>query len=98
MKNYPLGATGLMVSRLSFGNAYMESRGDDLFAEKTWRSGKGIIAMKVMGCGELAHDPQAEINFVDGLPFVHSLVIGMRSLAEIEQTLEKSKEKVKIVL
>jgi aryl-alcohol dehydrogenase-like predicted oxidoreductase len=54
-------------------------------AEKAWRSGKGIVAMKVMGCGVLAQDPQDAIRFVDDLPYVHSLCIGMRSLAEIEQ-------------
>ena len=54
-------------------------------AEKAWRSGKGIIAMKVMGCGVLAQNPKAAIKFVDDLPFVHSLCIGMRCLDEIEQ-------------
>ena len=57
-------------------------------AEKAWLLGKGIIAMKVMGCGMLAHDPDTAIRFVDGLPFVHSLCIGMRSLDEIEQNVQ----------
>lgn len=54
-------------------------------AEKAFSLGKGIVAMKVMGCGTLADDPEAAISFVARLPYVHSLCIGMRSSAEIDQ-------------
>jgi predicted aldo/keto reductase-like oxidoreductase len=54
-------------------------------AEKAWRSGKGIVGMKVMGWGTLTNDPQAAISFVAGLGYVHSLCIGMRSTTEIMQ-------------
>lgn len=54
-------------------------------AEKAYKLGKGIVAMKVMGCGTLAHDPEVAISFVAKLPYVHSLCIGMRTLAEIDQ-------------
>jgi len=41
--------------------------------------------MKVKGCSELAHDPEAAIKFVAELPYMHSLCIGIRYLDEIEQ-------------
>jgi aryl-alcohol dehydrogenase-like predicted oxidoreductase len=54
-------------------------------AKQAFRLGKGIIAMKVMGCGTLADDPEAAISFVAHLPYVHSLCIGMRNRLEIDQ-------------
>lgn len=54
-------------------------------AEKAWRLGKGIVAMKVMGWGTLADDPQAAISFVARLGYVHSMCIGMRNVGEIIQ-------------
>jgi aryl-alcohol dehydrogenase-like predicted oxidoreductase len=56
-----------------------------LAAEKTSILGKGIVAMKVMGWGTLAHDPEAAISFVTRLDYVHSLCIGMRNVEEIIQ-------------
>jgi aryl-alcohol dehydrogenase-like predicted oxidoreductase len=47
-------------------------------------AGKGVYAMKVMGCGALASDPAQAINFAARLPYVHSLCIGMRSLDEVQ--------------
>jgi len=54
-------------------------------AEKASDIGKGIIAMKVMGLGALAHQPREAIEHVANLPYVHSLCIGMRNRAEIDQ-------------
>ncbi len=56
-----------------------------LAAQKGWEAGIGIVAMKVMGQGTLAHDPQAAISYVAGLGYVHSLCIGMRNTDEIIQ-------------
>lgn len=47
-------------------------------------TGKGIIAMKVLGSGILSDDPAAAIAFVAALPEVDTLCIGMRSWSEIE--------------
>lgn len=54
-------------------------------AEKAFGLGKGIVAMKVMGCGTLAGDPGSAISYVSDLSYVHSLCIGMRSPAEVDQ-------------
>ena len=54
-------------------------------AEKAWTKGKAIIAMKVMGFGSYADRPKMAIAHVANLPYVHSLCIGMRSQAEIDQ-------------
>jgi aryl-alcohol dehydrogenase-like predicted oxidoreductase len=54
-------------------------------AERAWVMGKGVVAMKVMGCGTLAGDPAAAIAFAAHLPYVHSLCIGMRSARQVEE-------------
>lgn len=55
-----------------------------LAAQNAHQAGKGIIAMKVLGFGALASQPRAAIEHVACLPYVDSLVIGMRSPAEID--------------
>lgn len=57
-------------------------------AERAFKLGKGIVAMKVMGCGTLAGDPETAISFAARLPYVHSLCIGMRGRAEIDQNVK----------
>jgi aryl-alcohol dehydrogenase-like predicted oxidoreductase len=57
-------------------------------AQEAYQAGKGVIAMKVMGSGALATDPQAAISFVARLPYVHCLCIGMRNLKEIQSNLD----------
>lgn len=52
---------------------------------RAWERGKGIVAMKVMGCGALAGDPAAAMAYAAGQPHVHSLCIGMRNGEQIAE-------------
>jgi aryl-alcohol dehydrogenase-like predicted oxidoreductase len=78
----PINPTGYCLPDLSVEGGIEQMM---LAAEKGFNLGKGIVAMKVMGCDTLAGDPETAISFVDRLPFVHSLCVGMRSLVEIDQ-------------
>jgi aryl-alcohol dehydrogenase-like predicted oxidoreductase len=78
----PINSTGYCLPDLSIEGGVEQMMSA---AEKAFKLGKGIVAMKVMGCGTLAHDPEAAISFVAKLPYVHSLCIGMRTQAEIDQ-------------
>ncbi len=78
----PINPTGYCLPDLSVEGGMEQMMAA---AEKAFGLGKGIIAMKVMGCGTFADDPEAAISFVARLPYVHSLCIGMRSLSEIDQ-------------
>jgi aryl-alcohol dehydrogenase-like predicted oxidoreductase len=80
----PINSTGYCLPDLSIEGGVEQMMAA---AEKAFKLGKGIVAMKVMGCGTLAHDPDAAISFVARLPYVHSLCIGMRTQAEIDQNL-----------
>jgi aryl-alcohol dehydrogenase-like predicted oxidoreductase len=61
-------------------------------AEMACTHGKGLLAMKVMGGGTLAKDPAASMRYVARLPFFHTLCIGMRNLAQVEQNLRLLQE------
>lgn len=78
----PINSTGYCLPDLTIEGGVEQMMAA---AEKAYKLGKGIVAMKVMGCGTLAHDPEEAISFVSRLPYVHSLCIGMRSVAEIDQ-------------
>jgi len=78
----PVNSTGYCLPDLSIEGGVEQMMAA---AEKAFELGKGIVAMKVMGCGTLAHDPEAAISFVTKLTYVHSLCIGMRNVAEIDQ-------------
>jgi predicted aldo/keto reductase-like oxidoreductase len=85
----PINSTGVCTSdsRIEDGDVT-----DMLQAvQEAYRAGKGVIAMKVMGCGALAADPRAAISFVTRLPYVHCLCIGMRNPKEIQSNLDLMK-------
>lgn len=58
---------------------------DDMLAaaRQNWDAGKGVVAMKVYGCGTLAGDLRTAFTFAAGLPYLHSLCIGMDDLAQV---------------
>ncbi len=81
----PINRTGVCTpgSRIEDGGVQDMLRA----AQRAWERGKGIVAMKVMGCGTLADDPEAAMSYVARLPYVHSLCVGMRSLKEVEENI-----------
>lgn len=48
-------------------------------------TGKGVIGMKLFGAGVLKQDPQRAIAFAKSIPYVDSFIVGMSSIAEVEQ-------------
>jgi len=52
--------------------------------KKAYDAGKGIVAMKTLGGGNLFKSYSESINFVKDLPYIHSLAIGMKSSGEVE--------------
>jgi aryl-alcohol dehydrogenase-like predicted oxidoreductase len=82
----PLNASGVTTRGAHFEDGGVPEMLDA--AERAAAHGKGLIAMKVMGAGVLANDPASAIAYAARLPYVHSLVIGMRNVAEVEQNLD----------
>lgn len=48
-------------------------------------AGKGVIAMKVLGGGAHVKDPEPALRFVASLPYVHTLCVGMESMAQVKE-------------
>jgi predicted aldo/keto reductase-like oxidoreductase len=51
--------------------------------------GKGVYGMKALGGGNLLHSYDECMDFVLGLPFVHSIAVGMQSVDEVEMNILK---------
>lgn len=56
-----------------------------------YESGKGVYSMKPLGGGNLLHSYDECLDFVLGLPFIHSIAIGMQSTEEVEMNICKFK-------
>lgn len=52
--------------------------------KKAYNMGKGIYSMKPIGGGHLIKDAEEALRFVNDLPFIHSIAIGMQSIEEID--------------
>ena len=52
------------------------------------RNGKGIYAMKVLGCGPLTGDPERAIRFVMDLGCVHAMTIGHTEHEQLRRNVE----------
>lgn len=50
-------------------------------------SGKGVYSMKPFGGGNLLHSYEACLAFVLGLPYVHSIAVGMQTVEEVEMNI-----------
>lgn len=52
--------------------------------ERAHSRGKGIYSMKPLGGGNLLNRYRESMDFVLGLPFVHSVAVGMQAVEEVE--------------
>ncbi|MDO8685668.1 MAG: aldo/keto reductase [Clostridiales bacterium] len=50
---------------------------------KAYGNGKGIYGMKALGGGNLVRNAKENLEFVFGLPFVHSIAVGMKTINEV---------------
>jgi len=56
--------------------------------QRLYDAGKGVYAMKVLGCGSLTDDVEKAFRFVLGLGTVHALSIGTSSLKQLRQNVQ----------
>jgi aryl-alcohol dehydrogenase-like predicted oxidoreductase len=60
--------------------------------EKLYAAGKAVYGMKVLGCGKLARETRAAIQYVLKLGVVHSLVIGTSSKGQLLENVKLVEE------
>ncbi len=68
----------VILVRLNYAGVNMDGPVSDVLplVRRAHAAGKGIYAMKVLGCGELAADPERGIRFALETGCVHALTIG----------------------
>lgn len=57
--------------------------------ERANKMGKGVYSMKPLGGGNLLNSYDECLDFVLGLPFIHSIAIGMQNTDEVEMNIAK---------
>jgi predicted aldo/keto reductase-like oxidoreductase len=55
--------------------------------ETAFSRGKGVYSMKPLGGGNLLHSYDECLDFVLGLPYIHSIAIGMQNADEVEMNI-----------
>jgi predicted aldo/keto reductase-like oxidoreductase len=64
--------------RVNHAGVNMDGKPDQVVPviERMHRAGKAVYGMKVLGCGQLASDAHAAVEYVFGLGTVHAITIG----------------------
>ena len=55
--------------------------------EMAFSCGKGVYSMKPLGSGNLLHSYDECMDFVLGLPYIHSVAVGMQNTDEVEMNI-----------
>jgi hypothetical protein len=80
----------VILVRLNRSRANMDGAPEEVLSlvRRAYAAGKGICAMKVLGCGELASDPERAIRYVLATGCVHVLTIGPAEVWHLPQLVE----------
>ena len=75
----------VILVRLNHAGVNMDAAPDHVvpLLQAAAEKGKGVYAMKVLGCGELADEPERAIDYVAGLDCVHAMTIGFLGIPEM---------------
>jgi 1-deoxyxylulose-5-phosphate synthase len=84
----------VVLARINYAGVSMDAAPEEVVPvlDEMHTAGKGIYGMKVVGNGKLTGDVRKAVRYVMDLPSVDSLVIGMRSEAEIDQNVDLVEE------
>lgn len=68
----------ILLVRLNYQGDNMDAKPNKVapVVQKAHDNGKGVVGMKALGCGTLAHSPEKAIQFVFGLGSVDAVTIG----------------------
>ena len=83
----------VLLARINYDGAKMDGTPQDVMAvlKKAKDNGKGIIGMKIFGCGDLTKDEQRQksLEYVIKSGNVDCMTIGMESIAQVDDTVER---------
>ncbi len=83
----------VLLARINYDGAKMDGTPENVMKvlKKAKDNGKGIIGMKIFGCGDLTKDEQRQksLEFVIKSGNVDCMTIGMESIAQVDDTIER---------
>jgi 1-deoxyxylulose-5-phosphate synthase len=80
----------VVLARINYAGRHMDASPDEVVPvlEQMHRRGKGVYGMKVMGAGDLGHDPARAMEFALNLTCLDAIVIGMEGEGQIDHNLD----------
>ena len=83
----------VLLARINYDGAKMDGPPQDVMPvlKKAKESGKGVIGMKVFGCGDLTKDEQRQksLEYVMNSKNVDCMTIGMESIEQVDDNMER---------
>ncbi len=83
----------VVLSRINHSGSHMDGEPVKVMAllEQARKSGKGVIGMKIFGCGDLTgeEDRQKSLNYVLGSGNVHTMTIGFESPQQVNDAVDR---------
>jgi predicted aldo/keto reductase-like oxidoreductase len=81
------GWSDVVFARINYDGTRMDGSPEEVtpIIRKLYAGGKGIYAMKVLGCGQLTGDVEKAFRYVLGLGTVHALSVGMTSAGQLRE-------------
>lgn len=83
----------VLLGRINHQGARMDSSPEKVMEvlETANKNGKGVMGMKIFGCGDLVKEDEREksLNFVIKSRNVHCMTIGMESTAQVDDTVSR---------
>jgi predicted aldo/keto reductase-like oxidoreductase len=80
----------VVLARINYAGLHMDASPEEVIPvlERMHRRGKGVYGMKVMGAGQLGHDPTRAIRYALDLECLDAIVIGMEDEEQIDANLD----------
>jgi len=83
----------VLLARINYDGAKMDGTPENVMQvlKEAKENGKGVIGMKIFGCGDLTKDEQRQksLEFVIKSKNVDCMTIGMESIAQVDDTVER---------
>jgi 1-deoxyxylulose-5-phosphate synthase len=83
----------VLFARINHNGARMDSTPEKVMAvlETARKNGKGVIGMKIFGCGDLVKESEREqsLNYVIKSGNVHSMTLGMESKEQVDDNVSR---------
>ena len=80
----------VILAPINYAGARMDASKESFVQvlSQAHESGKGIYAMKTLGCGELASDPEKGIKYILGLDCIDAMTMGHTEDDQLEQNVQ----------